>query len=193
MSRIDRLWPAGPKPAACEGCPHGHKRQPFVPGFGEFAARLILVGEKPGKCEEGKCDCAPRAHPRLRPFVGKSGKRIDVGLGDREGCFITNVRKCNATDASKEERAASIAHCVRAYLQPEMDAVDAAQRAGDISTAGVCAVGADAAGVLLGRASMAKLHGTFYTRAERDAMVAVAESLAGRTADSYDGAEDVPF
>ena len=168
---LSSLWPAGEKPPGCAGCPHAVKRQPFVPGWGKLAGRVIVVGERPGKCESGTCDCTPRAHPRLRPFVGKSGKRIDVGLGDREDVFITNVRKCNAYDRDAKERAASIVHCVAAYLQPEMDAIDKAQKEAGIETAGVIGIGADAAQVLVGRGKMSLLHGTVYTRAERDAMV----------------------
>ncbi len=172
------LWPAGPKPPACSGCPHANKRGAFVPGYGKISGRLILIGERPGSCEDGTCRCSPKAHERLKPFVGKSGKKIDVGLGGHRGdCFVTNVRKCNAIDADKEERAASIAHCVRAYLQPEMDAIDKAQKEAGIETAGLSPIGADATGVMFGRKNMQKFHGTVWTRSERDEMASVAEAL----------------
>ena len=167
------LWPAGEKPEFCVGCPHGRKKQPFVPGYGKLTGRVIVIGEKPGACESGTCGCLRGAHVRLRPFVGKSGKRIDVGLGDREDVFITNVRKCNAYDKDKDERAQSIAHCVQTFLQPEMDAIDKAQREAGIKTGGVIGIGADAAAVLVGKGNMSKLHGTVYTRKERDAMIEV--------------------
>jgi len=149
-----------------------------VPGFGKLASRLLLIGEKPGSCEDGTCRCSPKAHERLKPFVGKSGKRVDIGLGGhRGGCYITNVRKCNAFDNDKEEKAASIEHCVRAYLQPEMDAIDKAQKEAGIESAGVSCVGADATGIMFGRKNMQKFHGTVWARSERDAMASTAEAL----------------
>ena len=173
------LWPGGAKPSQCIGCPHAHKKQPFVPGWGSLRARLIVIAEKPGACEEGRCRCAPKSHERLKPLVGKSGKRLDIGLGDRTDCFLTNVRKCNAEDVDAAERAASIKHCVRAYLQPEMDAIDRAHREAGVESAAVIGIGADAAKVHFGRANMQKFHGTAFTRKERDAMIATAEMLSG--------------
>src|SRR3990167_8738508 len=111
MSREESLWPGGIKPAACSGCPREHKGKSFVPGYGELNCRLLWIGEQPGECEAGLCSCAPAAHPRLRPFVGKSGKKMDVGVGgSRDGIFIMNVRKCAppSSPESDEEKAASI-------------------------------------------------------------------------------------
>jgi uracil-DNA glycosylase family 4 len=115
------------------------------------------------------CRCRAGAHEKLKPFVGKSRKRIDVGFGDRTDMFITNVRKCNAYDKDKDEREASIAHCA-VFLQAEMDAIDKMQKEAGVTSGGVIGIGSDAAKVLVGRGNMAKLHGTVYTRKERDAM-----------------------
>ena len=131
------------------------------------------------------------AHARLEPFVGKSGKKIDVGLGGtREDTFITNVRKCLVEGESKEDRDASIEFCVKTYLQPEMDAIDRAHKEAGIKQAALSPIGADAAMVLFGRGNMAKLHGTVFTKVERDAMIRTAESLmrgSGGTEEEFMG------
>ena len=126
------------------------------------------------------CSCAPAAHPRLRPFVGKSGKKMDVGIGgSRDGVFITNVRKCAppSQPETDEEKAASIDHCVRAYLEPELAAIAEAQAARGRKRAAIQPIGADATRLLFGRGNMQKLHGSVFSRREWEAMAAAAESV----------------
>lgn len=181
------LWPARKQPPECQGCPHEGKA-PFVPGVGNLAARHIIIGERPGSCEDGTCTCPAKAHALYEPFVGKSGRRINIGLeNDRTDCFITNVRKCQVERETAEEKAASIAHCVRAYLQPELNAIDVAQKAAGVTGAVVQPIGADATRALFGRGNMQKFHATTWTRAERDAMAATADALGG--GDGDDGEE----
>lgn len=187
------LWPPLAKgvPPSCAGCPRAARAPSFVPGYGALNARLIIIGEQPGTCEAGACDCPAAAHPRLRPFVGKSGRKIDVGLGgSRDGIFITNVRKCAPSgEESKEEKAASISHCVRTYLQAEMDAVASAHAQAGRTRAALQPVGADATRVVMGRGNMQKFHASVFSRAERDAMATAAEGVAP---DADDDSE-VPF
>jgi DNA polymerase len=59
-----------------------------VPGAGNPAAKLVLVGEAPGEQED-----------RLgQPFVGRSGALLDLALAEaglrREDVWITNAVKC---------------------------------------------------------------------------------------------------
>lgn len=68
-----------------DGCPLKHTATRLVFADGNPQARLMLVGEAPGRDEdiEGK------------PFVGRSGKLLDrmlaaIGI-DRTGCYIANV------------------------------------------------------------------------------------------------------
>jgi uracil-DNA glycosylase family 4 len=135
----------------------------------------------------------------LRPFVGKSGKKMDVGVGgSRDGIFITNVRKCAPPEGkeSDEEKAASIAHCVRAYLQPELDAIAAAHAAAGRKRAVVQVIGADATKLMFGRGNMQKYHGSVFNRGEWEAMAQVAEAVP-RFDDIIEEAEateyDIPF
>jgi uracil-DNA glycosylase family 4 len=99
------------KPAACSGCPLEGCGKGYVPGSGPKDARLLVVGEAPGK-DEIEAGI---------PFVGKSGEKLDLGLGGtRSITRVENVRRClPPEDESDEMRDASIAHCTKAYLNQE--------------------------------------------------------------------------
>lgn len=64
----------------------------YVPGFGSPIAKLMLVGEAPGREEE----------QQLRPFVGSSGQLLDSMLMEcgvrRDEVYITNVVKVRPPD-----------------------------------------------------------------------------------------------
>lgn len=175
------LWPGSRfKPEACQGCPLEKRGQGFVPGYGDLNCRVLVLGERPGKCEAGVCDCSVATHPRLQPFVGKSGRKIDVGFGDsRDGLFITNVRKCFYAGEGKAERRESIHHCVRAFLLPELEAIGKAQSEAARKRASMVCVGSDATKLILGRGSMQKFHAAVFTREEAEAMSQAAEALEG--------------
>lgn len=76
---------------ACQGCnrcPLCQGRTNVVPGFGNPEARVMLIGEAPGKNED----------LQGKPFVGAAGKYLTellelAGL-QREDVFIANVLKC---------------------------------------------------------------------------------------------------
>lgn len=73
---------------ACRKCPLCEGRTNVVFGDGSQLARVMIVGEAPGKNED----------LQGRPFVGAAGKYLDellkiAGLS-REDVFIANVLKC---------------------------------------------------------------------------------------------------
>ncbi len=73
---------------ACHRCPLADGRTNVVFGEGDPEARVLIVGEAPGKNED----------LQGRPFVGAAGKLLDdllavAGLA-REDVFIANVLKC---------------------------------------------------------------------------------------------------
>ncbi|RLG21461.1 uracil-DNA glycosylase [Candidatus Micrarchaeota archaeon] len=73
---------------ACRRCPlHQHRTRP-VPGEGPANAKLMLVGEAPGRFEDKSG----------KPFVGAAGKFLDELLSiaglKRSDVFIGNVVKC---------------------------------------------------------------------------------------------------
>lgn len=72
---------------ACTRCPLFRTRTQAVPGVGPADARVMLVGEAPGRQEDLKGE----------PFVGSAGRFLDgllesVGLA-RDQVYITNVVK----------------------------------------------------------------------------------------------------
>ncbi|GLH67235.1 uracil-DNA glycosylase [Geothrix edaphica] len=87
----------------CLACPLGPGRLKFVFGEGDPGARLMFVGEGPGRDED----------LQGRPFVGKAGDLLDkmiVAIGmKREETYIANVVKCrppdNRTPSPDEARA----------------------------------------------------------------------------------------
>lgn len=74
--------------AACRRCALCEGRTNVVPGFGNPEARVMLIGEAPGKNED----------LQGRPFVGAAGKYLTELLGyaglTRDEVFIANVLKC---------------------------------------------------------------------------------------------------
>lgn len=87
----------------CLACPLGPGRMKFVFGEGDPSARLMFVGEGPGRDED----------LLGRPFVGKAGELLDKMIGalglKREETYIANVVKCrppdNRTPTPEEARA----------------------------------------------------------------------------------------
>ena len=74
--------------AGCTKCRLCEDRRNTVPGEGATAARLVVIGEGPGKTED----------ETGRPFVGQAGELLTkilaaIGLA-REQVFICNVVKC---------------------------------------------------------------------------------------------------
>lgn len=72
----------------CPLCKLSRTRKNAVPGEGQLAAKIMFVGEAPGKSEDEKG----------RPFVGAAGRILDNMLQkagiERSQVFITNVVKC---------------------------------------------------------------------------------------------------
>lgn len=72
----------------CNRCPLCQGRTNVVPGFGNPEARVMLIGEAPGKNED----------LQGKPFVGAAGKYLtellEIAGLSREDVFIANVLKC---------------------------------------------------------------------------------------------------
>ncbi len=87
----------------CLACPLGPGRLKFVFGEGDSQARLLFVGEGPGRDED----------LQGRPFVGKAGELLDKMIGAiglrREDVYLGNIVKCrppdNRTPTPEEARA----------------------------------------------------------------------------------------
>lgn len=91
--------------AACRRCPLCDGRTNTVFGNGDPQARVLVVGEAPGKNEDKQGE----------PFVGAAGRNLSefleiAGL-KREQIFIANVLKCRPPD-NRDPRPDEIAACV---------------------------------------------------------------------------------
>ena len=101
--------------ASCTKCRLCEGRRHTVPGEGAADARLVVVGEGPGRVED----------ETGRPFVGPAGELLTKILGaielPRERVFICNVVKCRPPE-NRLPQFDEIAACVP-YLFRQIDIV----------------------------------------------------------------------
>lgn len=100
----------------CKLCKLYKTRVNAVPGEGKCNAKIMLVGEAPGRKEDelGK------------PFVGMAGKILDQVLNkagiDRSKIFITNVVKCRPPGNRIPDEEETIA-CITNHLQRQISVI----------------------------------------------------------------------
>ena len=99
----------------CQRCGLGASRQELVYGVGNPNARLVLVGEAPGREEDQKGE----------PFVGEAGRLLDrilqaMGLR-RDDVYICNVLKCRPPD-NRDPQPEEVATC-EAFLIRQIAAI----------------------------------------------------------------------
>jgi len=97
----------------CTKCPLHESRTLAVPGEGKFKARVMLIGEAPGKEEDES------GHP----FVGAAGRFLNKVLEgteiSREDLFITNTVKCRPPQ-NRTPRKLEIETCTSNYLNHQI-------------------------------------------------------------------------
>ena len=117
----------------CIKCRLSETRTNAVPGEGSVSARLMFVGEGPGKREDASG----------RPFVGQAGKLLNLLLEQagipREDVFITNIVKCRPPE-NRVPLADEVAAC-NEYLMAQI---------ATIKPRFICPLGAAALATLLG-------------------------------------------
>lgn len=100
----------------CHACPLWEGRTNVVFGDGSPTARVMIVGEAPGKNEDLQ-GC---------PFVGAAGKNLDVLLGlaglRREDVYIANVLKCRPP-GNRDPQVEEIQACAH-FLHDQAKLVD---------------------------------------------------------------------
>src|SRR5436309_9571893 len=103
----------------CVQCPLHASRTHAVPGDGSPSARVMLIGEAPGREED----------QRGRPFVGAAGRFLDqvlAGSGvDRGALFITNTVKCRPEN-NRPPRKREVDTCTSLYLVEQIALVNPA-------------------------------------------------------------------
>jgi len=99
----------------CQGCGLCGERTHIVFGVGNEQARLVFVGEAPGRDEDLQGE----------PFVGEAGKLLDriiLAMGmTRAGVYICNVVKCRPP-RNRDPKPEEIAAC-EPYLQRQLSAI----------------------------------------------------------------------
>lgn len=100
---------------ACRACELGETRINVVPGAGSPTARVMLIGEAPGRNEDVKGE----------PFVGAAGKVLDqllarIGL-ERDEVFITSILKCRPP-RNRNPKADEIEACTP-WLERQLEAI----------------------------------------------------------------------
>lgn len=96
----------------CPLCKLARTRKNAVPGEGQIGAKIMFIGEAPGKNED----------ERGKPFVGAAGRILDEMLKkagiERSQVFITNVVKCRPPNNRVPEEDEVIA--CRPYLERQI-------------------------------------------------------------------------
>jgi len=132
----------------CPLCKLARTRKNAVPGEGQLAAKIMFVGEAPGRSEDEKG----------RPFVGAAGKILDdllqkAGI-ERSQVFITNVVKCRPPNNRVPEEDESAA--CRPFLDRQIAL---------IRPKVICILGKTAYASLLGGSSITTNRGKIVERA----------------------------
>ncbi|MFH1395200.1 MAG: uracil-DNA glycosylase [Candidatus Omnitrophota bacterium] len=134
------------KISKCVKCPLGETRINFVFGEGSPKAKLMFIGEAPGRDED----------EQGRPFVGRAGQLLTkiieaIGLR-REDVFIANIIKCRPPQ-NRNPLPMEIAAC-SPYLLKQIEL---------IKPKVICALGKFSAQTLLkSETSISRLRGNFY-------------------------------
>ncbi|MFL6370557.1 MAG: uracil-DNA glycosylase family protein, partial [Nitrososphaeraceae archaeon] len=99
----------------CPLCKLSRTRKNAVPGQGQVSAKIMFIGEAPGKNEDLKG----------KPFVGAAGRILDQAMEkagiDRSMVFITNVVKCRPPSNRIPDQDERIA--CRPYLQRQISLI----------------------------------------------------------------------
>lgn len=141
-SREDTLGKISCEVLSCSLCGLARTRTNAVPGEGSTSAKIMLIGEAPGKSEDKSG----------RPFVGSAGKILDASLKKagilRSEVFITNVVKCRPP-ANRVPHDDEIKAC-RMYLERQISI---------IKPRIICILGRTAYSTLLGGKSITSSRG----------------------------------
>lgn len=101
----------------CQACRLAQGRTNAVPGVGSVNAKIVFIGEGPGKQEDAKGE----------PFVGAAGKFLNTMLESikmsRSDVFITNVVKCRPPE-NRDPQDDEIETCTSLYLWNQLELIN---------------------------------------------------------------------
>jgi uracil-DNA glycosylase len=157
----DSLEKIASEVVGCSLCKLSRSRKNAVPGDGQTSAKIIFIGEAPGKNEDEKG----------RPFIGVAGRILDDALQkagiERSQVFITNIVKCRPPGnriPEDEERAAC-----RPYLDRQISLI--APRI-------ICILGATAYSSILGGKSITQNRGKIIKRKGQKYLITIHPAAA---------------
>jgi uracil-DNA glycosylase len=119
LQETERLEALATQIRSCVQCPLHTTRTKAVPGEGALSARIMLIGEAPGREEDLSG----------QPFVGAAGRFLDevlAGSGvDRRDLFITNTVKCRPEN-NRPPRKREVDTCTSLYLFEQIELINPA-------------------------------------------------------------------
>jgi uracil-DNA glycosylase family 4 len=119
LQEAERLDVLATQIRSCVQCPLHATRTKAVPGEGTPSARVMLIGEAPGRDED----------QRGQPFVGAAGRFLDqmlAGSGvNRDDLFITNTVKCRPEN-NRPPRKREVDTCTSLYLFEQIELINPA-------------------------------------------------------------------
>ena len=112
--RLDEL---AAQSRVCTLCPLCESRTLAVPGDGKYTAKIMIIGEAPGREED----------ETGKPFVGATGRFLNhvlegTGLA-REDFFITNTVKCRPPK-NRTPRKLEVDTCTSNYLFEQIELIN---------------------------------------------------------------------
>lgn len=132
--------------STCIKCPLHESRTNVVFGEGPKDAKIMLVGEAPGKNED----------ETGRPFIGMAGRLLseiieEAGM-DRSNIYITSIVKCRPEN-NRKPRKPEYTTCIDLYLSKQIELINP-----DI----IGLLGNSATHALIGKTNIKQIHGKTY-------------------------------
>ncbi|WP_414469752.1 uracil-DNA glycosylase [Methanobacterium sp. ACI-7] len=132
--------------STCIQCPLHESRTKVVFGEGPDDAKVMLIGEAPGKNED----------ETGRPFIGMAGRLLDEILHeadlDRSQIYITSIVKCRPENNRKPKKP-EYSTCINIYLNRQIELINP-----DI----IGLLGNSALHAVIGQKNIKQIHGKVY-------------------------------
>jgi len=132
--------------STCLECPLHESRTKVVFGQGPDNAKIMLIGEAPGKNED----------ETGKPFVGRAGKLLTNALEkaglERSEIYITNIVKCRP-EGNRKPKKPEYETCTGLYLNKQIELINP-------NIIGL--MGNSAIYAILGEKNIKQIHGNIY-------------------------------